>query len=87
MNDIKISVSIGDKLIDTIHVSGEPAEPPKYDMKEVLKYAIHGIDNAIEERVSFGIGAEFDEISKLMRLRETVSKELKELSGNAKTQS
>ena len=88
MNDIKIAVSIGDKLIDTIHVSGEPAEPPKYDMKRVLKYALYGIDVDIKESANCcDIGIEANRISELIQLRKVVSKELKELSDNGKAQS
>ena len=86
MNDIKIAVSIGDKLIDTIHVSGEPVEQPKYDKVEVLNYAIEGIKNRIRD-LRFHIEENFDEILYLMNLKKTLENELEELSGNAKTQS
>ncbi|HAJ96865.1 MAG TPA: hypothetical protein DCO72_03925 [Ruminococcus sp.] len=88
MNDIKIAVSIGDKLIDTIHVSCEPVEQPKYDMKRVLKYALYGIDVDIKESANCcDIGIEANRISELIQLRKVVSKELKELSDNGKAQS
>lgn len=89
MDDIKIAVSIGDKLIDTIHLSCEPVEQPKYDydMKEVLKYAIHGIDRELEWCVDFGVKHTMDKISELIQLRKTLSQELEELSDNGKAQS
>ena len=85
--DARIVVSIGDELLDTIHVSGEPVEQPKYDMKEVLKYAIHGIDRELEWCVDFGVKHTMNKISELIQLRKTLSQELEELSGNAETES
>lgn len=84
MNDIKIAISLGDKLIDTIRVSCEPVEQPKYDMKRVLKYALYGIDMDIKESANC-CDIEANRISELIQLRKAVSQEIKELSGNAET--
>ena len=84
--DARIVVSIGDELLDTIHISGEPVEQQKYDKVEVLNYAIEGIKNRIRD-LRFHIEENFDEILYLMNLKKTLENELEELSGNAKTQS
>ena len=84
--DARIVVLIGNELLDTIHVSGEPVEQPKYDKVEVLNYAIEGIKNRIRD-LKFHIEENFDEILYLMNLKKTLENELEELSGNAETES
>lgn len=79
MNDVKITVSIGDEVFDTILVSGEPVEQPKYDMKRVLKYAIHSIDEEIRDSAEYDVSAEADRISELLQLRKAVSEDIKQL--------
>lgn len=79
MNDVKITVSIGDEVFDTILVSGEPVEQPKYDMKRVLRYAIHSIDEEIRDSVEYDVSAEADRISELLQLRKAVSEDIKQL--------
>lgn len=79
MNDVKITVSIGDEVFDTILVSGEPVEQPKYDMKRVLRYAIHSIDEEIRDSVEYDVSAEANRILELLQLRKAISEDIKQL--------
>ena len=83
MDDIKIAVSIGDKLIDTFRVSCEPVEQPKYDMKRVLKYAVHSIDEEIRDSAEYDVSAAADKISELLQLRKAISEDIKQLKNTA----
>ena len=83
MNDVKITVSIGDEVFDTILVSGEPVEQPKYDMKRVLRYAIHSIDEEIRDSVEYDVSAEANRILELLQLRKAISEDIKQLENTA----
>ena len=74
-NDLKISQGTS--------IDYTPALMPKYDQKEVIRLAL----DSLRRKVSLLSCSEenFAEISRLLKLRDTLVEELEELSDNGKT--
>lgn len=71
------------KLAQGASIDYTPALMPKYDQKEVIRLAL----DSLRRKVSLLSYSEenFAEISRLLKLRDTLVEELEELSDNGKT--